>query len=216
MNKSTAVSFVRNNPVIGAQLLGILTRSDDDSSVDFQPQTVTGLVTLGQHRLATQTTVSVRLARDGTASQSRPTSTDTMPDAIRANWYELAISRLSVDAFARLNFLATKQAGWRGPGSMALKGDSVSEFLRFWSAVRADAAEPELMLTPMGTLQAEWLKNSEGARRYHSLLKMRDLEIRAAVSLATKLRLTNHSRYDAKTAATASKNAAKGFKPWDL
>ena len=159
MNKSTAVSFVRSNPVIGAQSLGVLTRSDDDSSVEFQPQAVTGLVTLGQHRQATQTTVSVRLARDGTASQSRPTSTDTMPDAIRANWYELAISRLSVDAFARLNFLATKQAGWRGPGSMALKGDSVSKFLRFWSAVRADAAEPELMLTPMGTLQAEWFKN---------------------------------------------------------
>lgn len=159
MNKSTAVSFVRSNPVIGAQWLGVLTRIDDDSSVDFQTQSIPGLVTLGQHRQATQTTVSVRSARDGTATQAGPTSTDTMPDAIRANWYELAISRLSVDAFARLNFLATKQAGWRGPGSMDLGGVSVSKFLRFWAAVRADAAEPELMLTPMGTLQAEWFKN---------------------------------------------------------
>ena len=159
MNKSTAVSFVRSDPVIRAQLLGVLTRIDDDSSVDFQTQSITGLVTLGQHRQATQTTISLRSARDGTANQARPTSTDTMPDAIRANWCGLAISRLSVDAFARLNFLASKQAGWRGAGSMALSGVSVSKFLRFWAAVRAVAAEPELMLTPMGTLQTEWFKN---------------------------------------------------------
>ena len=42
---------------------------------------------------------------------------------------------------------------------MALSGVSVSKFLLFWAAVRAVAAEPELMLTPTGTLQAEWFKN---------------------------------------------------------
>lgn len=161
MYKSTAVSLDRNNPVIGAQLLGILTRIDDDSNVDVQAQAITGLVILGQHRQATQTlVVSLRSPRDGTALlQARPRTTDTIPDAIRANWHELAISRLSAEAFARLNFLANRQAGWRGPGSMALSGVSVSKFLRFWTTVRAVAAEPELMLTPMGTLQAEWFKN---------------------------------------------------------
>lgn len=65
------------------------------------------------------------------------------------------------------------------------------------------------------TFKPEWLKASEGARRYYGLLKMRESETRAAASLATKLRLTNQSRYTPQAAATASKHAAKGFKPWE-
>jgi hypothetical protein len=68
----------------------------------------------------------------------------------------------------------------------------------------------------IGTFQPEWLKNSEGAKRYHSLLRMRELETRAATSLATKLRLTNQSRYTPQAASTASRNAAKGLKPWEM
>lgn len=64
--------------------------------------------------------------------------------------------------------------------------------------------------------QAEWLKNSDGAKRYHGLLRMRELETRAAVTLATKLRITNQSRYDERTAATAARNTAKGAKPWEV
>lgn len=63
--------------------------------------------------------------------------------------------------------------------------------------------------------QAEWLKNSAGAKRFAGLLRMRELETRAAVTLATKLRLTNQSRYDERTAATAARNTAKGAKPWE-
>lgn len=159
MNRSTSTSFDRGNPVVGAQLLSSLTRIDDESNGDFPTRSVAGLVTLTQHREATQTIVLVKSLRDGVAMQGRSKATDTMPDAIRANWYELAISKLSVEAFARLNLLANKQAGWRGPGAMALSGASLSKFLRFWATVRSVAAEPELMLTPMGTLQAEWFKN---------------------------------------------------------
>jgi hypothetical protein len=66
------------------------------------------------------------------------------------------------------------------------------------------------------SFQAEWLKVGEGAKRYASLLKMRDLEIRAAASLATKLRLTNQSRYIPQSAARMSRDAVKGTKPWEL
>jgi hypothetical protein len=47
----------------------------------------------------------------------------------------------------------------------------------------------------------EWMKSREGLSRYHSLLKMRELETRGAAHLATKLRLTNQSRFrsDVKT-----------------
>jgi hypothetical protein len=66
------------------------------------------------------------------------------------------------------------------------------------------------------TFQAEWLKNAEGAKRYYSLMKMRDLETRGAASAATKLRLTNQARYTPQAASTASRNAAKGLKPWEI
>ncbi|WP_210526926.1 hypothetical protein [Rubellimicrobium arenae] len=68
----------------------------------------------------------------------------------------------------------------------------------------------------IGVFKPDWLKSSEGAKRYHGLLKMRDLETRAAADKATKLRLTNQSRYTPLSAATASRNAAKGVKPWEL
>lgn len=65
------------------------------------------------------------------------------------------------------------------------------------------------------TFKPEWLKAAEGAKRYYGLLKMRESETRAAASLATKLRLTNQSRYTPQAAATASRNATKGYKPWE-
>lgn len=74
----------------------------------------------------------------------------------------------------------------------------------------------ENISTVLATFKPDWLKSEEGAKRYHSLLRMRDLETRGATSLATKMRLTNQSRYDAKTASTASRNAAKGYKPWEM
>lgn len=60
----------------------------------------------------------------------------------------------------------------------------------------------------------EWLKSDQGAKRYHSLLKMRELETRAAAEKATKLRLTNQSRYTPGAAATAGKHFEMD-KPWE-
>ena len=65
------------------------------------------------------------------------------------------------------------------------------------------------------SFQPEWLKAAEGAKRYQGLLRMRETETRAAASLATKLRMTNQSRYTPHAAATASRNAARGLKPWE-
>lgn len=64
--------------------------------------------------------------------------------------------------------------------------------------------------------QDEWLRNAEGAKRYRDLLRAREGEARAAASMATKLRLTNQSRYTPQASATASRNTAKGGKPWEL
>jgi hypothetical protein len=66
------------------------------------------------------------------------------------------------------------------------------------------------------SFQLERLKSGDGSKRYALLLKMRDLEIRASASLATKLRLTNQSRIYPDTAARMSRDGLKGTKPWEL
>lgn len=88
-----------------------------------------------------------------------PARTQVISAALQANWSELAQSNLSNDSFARLYRLSEKQNGWHGPASLALHGSSLSSFLRLWHLVRDVAVEPELMLTPRGTLQAEWYRS---------------------------------------------------------
>jgi hypothetical protein len=60
----------------------------------------------------------------------------------------------------------------------------------------------------------EWMIESSGLDRYNRLLMMRDRETRAVSAVATKLRITNQSRYDEKTASTAAKASAER-KPWE-
>ena len=76
-------------------------------------------------------------------------------------------------------------------------------------------AAGEMVSSVINTFKPEWLKANEGAKRYHALLKMRDLETRGAISAATKLRLTNQARYTPMAAATASRNAMRGPRPWE-
>ena len=47
-----------------------------------------------------------------------------------------------------------------------------------------------------------------------TLLRIRDRETKALADKATKLRLTNQSRYTPKAAATAAKNSGQARKPW--
>jgi hypothetical protein len=65
------------------------------------------------------------------------------------------------------------------------------------------------------SFDAAWLRTEDGSKRYHDLLKMRELEVRSASSLATRLRLTNQSRYTPQAASSNSRNAVKGYKPWE-
>jgi hypothetical protein len=60
----------------------------------------------------------------------------------------------------------------------------------------------------------EWLQEDGGLERYGELLKLRDRETKALADKATKLRLTNQSRYTPQAASTASKAAAPR-KPWE-
>jgi hypothetical protein len=67
----------------------------------------------------------------------------------------------------------------------------------------------------LNEFEPEWLKDAEGLARYNMLLRMREREVVAAVRLATKLRLTNQSRYESPVAAKVTENALKGQRPWE-
>ena len=71
----------------------------------------------------------------------------------------------------------------------------------------------EKIAVAIDAFEAAWLSDAAGITRYDTLLRMRQSEVRAATTLATKLRITNQARYAPKVAATSARNAAKGFKP---
>lgn len=64
--------------------------------------------------------------------------------------------------------------------------------------------------------EPEWLATDDGLKRYDRLLAMRVRETGAIGDKATKLRLTNQSRYTPQAAATASKRSAAERKPWEM
>lgn len=59
-----------------------------------------------------------------------------------------------------------------------------------------------------------WLADEDGLKRYDKLTQIAEREGRAMSSLATRMRITQQSRYNAAAANTASTKAAKGDKPW--
>lgn len=67
----------------------------------------------------------------------------------------------------------------------------------------------------LNQFETRWLKSGPAVKRYYQLVKLREVETKMCSNIATKLRLTNQSRYVPHVAATAAKNAPKGPKPWD-
>ena len=63
------------------------------------------------------------------------------------------------------------------------------------------------------TIEAKNEMSSDDLADYERLLRMRDRETKAEGDKATKLRLTNQSRYTPQAAATAAKKGAER-KPW--
>lgn len=61
----------------------------------------------------------------------------------------------------------------------------------------------------------EELRTETGLWRYDRLGRMAACETASLVSLATRLRLTQQSRYTPKAAGTATRNTSPGAKPWE-
>lgn len=92
----------------------------------------------------------------------------------------------------------TKPADWWGPDSLPI----LTEYVR---AITMCDTLAEKIETAM--------KSNVAAGQVKLLMDLRDKESRRAVSLATKMRLTQQSRYGARSADRAN-NAAAGKRPW--
>lgn len=73
----------------------------------------------------------------------------------------------------------------------------------------------EKLAVVLNQFKTEWLNNPKALSQYRTLVRTRDIETRATVTMATKLRLTNQSRYVPHAAATAARRALKGPRPWE-
>jgi hypothetical protein len=94
----------------------------------------------------------------------------------------------------------TKPVEWFGPDSAPV----LVEFVRAVGTCN--------MLAPV-VAQAM----AEGdPRAIEKILTVRDREAKRAADLATKLRLTQQSRYTPQAAATANKRVMNAAKPWDI
>jgi hypothetical protein len=71
-----------------------------------------------------------------------------------------------------------------------------------------------LLTEKIDSFDSQWLDTDEGLDRYTRLVRTRDCETKALADKATKLRLTNQSRYTPQAAGTAAKNAGEVSKPW--
>jgi hypothetical protein len=78
------------------------------------------------------------------------------------------------------------------------------------------AVEADRLAVVIDEFDMAWLASDDGVRRYDKLAGLRDREARAAADKATKLRLTNQSRYTPQAAATAGKNGGAARKPWEM
>lgn len=99
-----------------------------------------------------------------------------------------------------LDVVDTKPADWFGPDSAPI----LVEFVR--------AVETCNQLA--GPIAATM--DGGDPREIASILGVRDREAKRAADLATKLRLTQQSRYTPQAAATANKRAQNASKPWDF
>jgi len=71
-----------------------------------------------------------------------------------------------------------------------------------------------LISARVATFDEAALATDKGVATFDTLTKMQERQARVMASIATKLRLTNQSRYTPQAAATASAKV-KGARPWE-
>ena len=129
-------------------------------------------------------------------SDHRPPPPDELSDEQKAEWQAI-VGRMP--------------SGWFPRETHGL----LVAYLRHWATGRFLSRQIE-------AFDPEWTCSDEGFQRYTAWLTLRVKETKTAADLATKLRLTNQSRY---TPATAARQTRQPFgyidengrqKPWDM
>ena len=75
-------------------------------------------------------------------------------------------------------------------------------------------AEGEAIQMMLETVRKTVMDDDDSYKRYRDLLRDKELQTRAALSCATKMRMTQQSSYNAKSGATAKSKSDGGKKPW--
>lgn len=76
--------------------------------------------------------------------------------------------------------------------------------------------QAQVLADEIQSFEREWLRTDEGLKRYDRFLAMREREVRAASSLATRLRITRQATTDPKTVGRANAAVSRSAKPWEL
>jgi hypothetical protein len=118
-----------------------------------------------------------------------PQAPEGLTDTQKANW----------DAIVH-----TKPSDWFGPDTYPL----LIEYVR-----AIDSAD--VIATALNGFNPEWMSDPEGLKRFDQLTRLQDAKATSLARLATKMRLSQQSRYTEKTAGTAAKQASAGRKPWE-
>jgi hypothetical protein len=87
------------------------------------------------------------------------------------------------------------------------------ETLSLLQAYCEHVAEGEAVQLMIEQVRSTAMADDESYKRYRDLLRDKELQTRAALSCATKMRMTQQSSYTDKASGTAKKNAATS-KPW--
>lgn len=88
------------------------------------------------------------------------------------------------------------------------------ETLSLLQAYCEHVAEGEAIQIMIEKVRPLAMRNDESYKRYRDLLRDKELQTRAALSCATKMRMTQQSSYTDKSSATA-KNKSVTLKPWE-
>lgn len=89
------------------------------------------------------------------------------------------------------------------------------ETLSLLQAYCEHVAEGEAIQIMIERVRPSAMKDDESYKRYRDLIRDKELQTRAALSCATKMRLTQQSSYTDKASGTAKRKAGAGSKPWD-
>ena len=100
--------------------------------------------------------------------------------------------------------VATKPAGWWDAGSLP-------SLIAYVKAIEAHAVTS----AQLDGFDPEWLATEDGLDRFDRLTKLFERLSRLIASLATKMRLTQQSRYDKQGAGVAGRSVGTGTRPWE-